>query len=294
MEPYEMMDDKDASQISQPQSTQVAHTHPRKPVIIGLYGLPESGNTFWLEELKAVIRNDGFAFYDGSEAKTDYCEQATARIKRECCKTGKTAIVAGHFVFWLEKDEECESVCSPEDLVTYTHILYLDPPADLIAEYRLNDAKRSRPNVSTSEACCQDVSSMVDMHLDILRILHLVRETRHVRAVVGTCGIQSVWENALGREGSSETVKVIGGGRVADGLLITPCVKAELITYLQTTRHLHVIAVGNSPLDLAMLQVADQAVVVTGEESTRSKSMEKQLAEVIGKKGFQPCQVLRR
>ncbi|KAJ5153658.1 uncharacterized protein N7500_009097 [Penicillium coprophilum] len=443
-----MMDDRDVFQINQPLSYQVGHAHPRKPVIIGLYGLPGSGKTFWLEELKTVIRGDEFAFYDGSgaisavtpgglegfqnltkEAKTEYRQQAIARIKRECCHTRKTAIVGGHFMFWPEEDEKGDSVCTPADLATYTHILYLDPPAELIAEYRLNDAKRIRPTASTShlakwkqteknelrdicrhhdilfapiyptlesvsslicdfhhhtdtynmdlakqkmdeilgeysaletvivmdadktlsqedsgvlfwrkqvgaastagkdngplkslfggplgysytsfrqatllceeaasdeefEACCQDVSSMVDMHLDIVSVLQLVRETRHVRAVVVTCGIRSVWEKVLEREGLSETVKVIGGGRVADGLVITPSVKAELINYLQTTRHLHVIAFGDSPLDLAMLQAADQAVVVTGEESTRSKSMEKQLAEVIGKNGFQPCQVL--
>ena len=166
MKPYEDVNCDDRS-----------HPYPRlkptgdfKPVIIGLYGLPGSGKSFRLEELKTVLNNDKFAFYDGSnviaavtpggleafqklakEAKNDSRERAIARVKQECSNTGKSAIVAGHFMFWAEEDEQGESVCTPSDLATYTHILYLNSPVELIAEYRLNDAERSRPSVSTSQ-----------------------------------------------------------------------------------------------------------------------------------------------
>ncbi|KAJ5801755.1 uncharacterized protein N7518_003823 [Penicillium psychrosexuale] len=416
MEPHEEVNYDDRS-----------HPSPRaqptsfKPVIIGLYGLPGSGKSFRLEELKTVLDNDKFAFYDGSnviaavtpggleafqiltkEGKNDARERAIARVKQECSNTGKIAIVAGHFMFWAEEDEHGQSVCTPSDLATYSHILYLNSPAELIAEYRLNDAKRCRPTVSTShlarwqqieqshlrqlcrchdilftlvsplvsasklewktystvetvimmdadktlasedsgvlfweqvrsasakrnplkalfssplgysytafrqatllyeeafddvefEACCQTVSSMVHMHSDIIDLLYLIRDASHVRVVVVTCGIRSVWEKVLKRMGLSKQVQVIGGGRLSDGLVVTPSVKAGLVTYLSTVRHLYVFALGDSPLDLGMLESADQAIVVTGEETTRSNSMEKKLAEAIGKIGFQPRQTL--
>ncbi|KAJ5953024.1 uncharacterized protein N7479_011437 [Penicillium vulpinum] len=444
--PSEMIH-SDPSQPGQLSSAQVKRIDHSKPVIIGLYGLPGCGKTFWLDDLKTVLSNDEFAFYDGSdvvaavtpggleafhnltkEAQNDCRERAIGKVKQESHNTGKAAIVAGHFMFWAEEDENGESVCTPGDLNTYTHILYLDPPAELIAKYRFDDDKRSRPNVSIShltkwkqteksqlrylcrchdilfvpiypplesvnslicdfhrhtesynmnlvkqkmdeilgaystletvilmdadktlaeedsgvlfweqvglppaesknsgplkalfsgplgysytgfrqaallyeeavigeefEACCQAVSSMVHMYRDIVGLLHLVRKTSYVRAVVVTCGIRSVWEKVLKREGLSETVKVIGGGRVADGLVVTPSVKAELVTYLRASRGLHVVAFGDSPLDLEMLKAADQAIVITGEEITRSKSMEVKLAEAIGKNGFQPCQAV--
>lgn len=128
------------------------------------------------------------------------------------------------------------------------------------------------------------------MHGDIKHLLESVGRTKHVQAVVVTCGIRSVWEKVLGREGLSETVKVIGGGRLRDGLVVTPCVKAELVRNLSTVRKLYVFAFGASPLDLEMLKAANEAIIVTGEEITGSQSMEEELAEAIGKNGFQPRQ----
>ncbi|KAJ6186686.1 hypothetical protein N7519_007987 [Penicillium mononematosum] len=421
MEPYEYWDNRPHPGDSP--STKVEPTDRAKPVIID----------FLFDELKTELSNDEFLFYDGSaviaavtpgglealqnlteEAKNNYRERAIAKIKQECYNTGKTAIVAGHFMFWSEDDEHGWSVCTPGDLNTYTHILYLDVPAEHIARYRLNDTKRSRPNVSIPhlakwqtfeknelrhlcrhhdilfallspplasvtnlgsfirnfrthsepynksfaektmleilaagsgevetvivldadktlaqensgvlfwehiralsgaaedrgplealfssplgysyiafrqatllyeeaagnaefEAYCQAVAFKIRMHRDIVNLFHLVRGTRHVCAVVVTCGIRSVWEKVLEREGLSATVTVIGGGRLDDGLVVMPSVKAEL------------------SFDLEMLKAADQAIVVTGEEKTRSKSMEKKLAEAIGKNGFHPRQAV--
>lgn len=153
----------------EPQSTQVGITDCDKPVIIGLYGITGSGKTFWLDKIKTALGNDNFAFYDGSdiiaavtpggleafqnlteEAKNSYRECAIARIKQECCNIRKTAIVAGHLMFWPEEDHAGKSVYTPSDLDTYTHILYLDVPAEVIAEYRFHGAKRSRPSTSIS------------------------------------------------------------------------------------------------------------------------------------------------
>ena len=59
------------------------------------------------------------------------------------------------------------------------------------------------------EACCQTVSSLIHMHGDIKHLLQSVGRTKHVQAVVVTCGIRSVWVKVLEREGLSETVKAV-------------------------------------------------------------------------------------
>jgi uracil phosphoribosyltransferase len=54
---------------------------------------------------------------------------------------------------------------------------------------------------------------------------------------------------------------------------------------------LYVLALGDSPMDLAMLAAADQAVVVVGPEETRSKTMDAYLSEAI-EGGLRASQVL--
>jgi len=84
-------------------------------------------------------------------------------------------------------------------------------------------------------------------------------------------------------------VKVIGGGRVLETNssgytehkhTITGSVKGSLIDHLHEKK-LYVWSFGDSPLDLEMLTKANQAVVVVGEQKTRSKTMDKSLSVAI-------------
>ncbi|KAJ5522969.1 hypothetical protein N7494_013155 [Penicillium frequentans] len=113
-----------------------------KPVVIGLYGLPGSGKSFlWgLERFQSLK----------AEEKNEYRERAIAKIKQDCYNSGKSAIVAGHALFWDEEKETGDFICTQADLKTYTHILYLDVPAEKIAKYRANDLGRCRPAVSVA------------------------------------------------------------------------------------------------------------------------------------------------
>lgn len=103
MQPFRMMHSSARPSFAELQSTQGEPTDCAKPVIIGLYGLPGAGKTFWLDKLKTVLGNDDFAFYDGSdiiaavtpggleafqdlmqEVQSRCRERAIARIKQEC------------------------------------------------------------------------------------------------------------------------------------------------------------------------------------------------------------------
>ena len=139
---------------------------------------------------------------------------------------------------------------------------------------------------------CQDVASTVTMHPEFVSLLRMVAKQEHVSAVIISCGLCRVWEKVLEREGLSQTVKVIGGGRIADGFVVTAAVKAALVARLRHDHQLYVWAFGDSPLDLDMLSKADQAIVVVGEEQTRSKTMDAALMNAIDNGGLRARQVL--
>ena len=434
-----------------PTSISPVSTTCSKPVIIGLYGLPGSGKSFLLNTLKRGLDHDEFSFYDGSHViaeitpggldafqvlkevdKNAMRDRAMGKIKQESCDSGKSAIVTGHAMFWDEEEENGQLVCTPADLETYTHILYLDVSAEVIAEYRLGDQNRCRPAVSIAhlnkwqqaekkqlrQLCrshdfvfttisarqvsagkliplildfkrhtedvnttmaeqridefinmgserpetvlvfdadktlapqdsgqlfwellsapsaedderfplkslfssplqysytafrqaavlydemigegdyhdyCEKVACKIKIHAELLDLLHLVTGQTHVRALVLTCGLHGVWEKVLEREGLAKRVMVIGGGHLSDAPVMTPVLKAALVTRLRDVHNSYVWAFGDSPLDLGMLKAANQAIVVTGDKTMRSVSMDEALTGSIEKDGFRPRQAV--
>ncbi|KAI0131546.1 uracil phosphoribosyltransferase-domain-containing protein [Daldinia grandis] len=143
----------------------------------------------------------------------------------------------------------------------------------------------------TFDFLCEEVAASVTLRPEFKSLLQRVKEHRHVGALVVTCGPRNIWDKIFKRAGLFEAAKVIGGGRLADGFVVTPEVKASLVHRLQSAYGLHTWAFGDSPLDLAMLDQADEAVVVVGEEGSRSKTMDTALLKAIDN-GFRACQAL--
>lgn len=425
-------------------------TSNNKAVVVGLYGIPGSGKTFLLELLKHELGEE-FAFYEGSQMiatlvpggldefqkleerkKMYWRQQAIDTIGKKCADSGQVAVVGGHFMFWPEEEEAGRPVYTPNDLKIFTHILYLDVPAEVVAQRRLNDTKRCRPSASIThlrkwqqaeqtqlrhlcrqhgilfslvaphstmlkkvltllgdfrnhsenynlsqakrsldevladgrgqletvlvmdadrtlaaedtgelfwervsssrwprgedyplktlfssqlaysytafrqatllyeetaddqefDALCQNVALAVTMHPQFVSLLQLVEKHEHIAAVIISCGLRRVWEKVLEREGLSKTVKVIGGGRIADGIVITATVKAALVDRLRNVHQMYVWAFGDSPLDLEMLGKADQAIVVVGDKKTRSSLMDAALMKAIVFDGLRAHQIL--
>ena len=364
------------------------------------------------------------------QEKTNWRERAIEAIRDNSADSGKVAVVAGHFMFW-EEGQAGDKVCTEKDLKVFTHILYLDVPAEVVVQQRLDEPGRSRPTSSAShlrkwqqeektqlrnlcrghkilfslvspsltllnkvstllhdfryhkekynqslaqsrlddvvasqgqvetmlvidadktlaaedtgalfwkdvpkswplehgastlnalfsshlgysytafrqavllyeetandgefEVHCQKVADAVTMHPEFVSLLQLVAEQKHVGALVVTCGLRRVWDKVLEREGLSEKVKVIGGGRIADGFVVSAAVKKALVARLQEVHHMRVWAFGDSPLDLDMLRKADEAVIVVGNEQTRSKSMDELLTHVIAVDGLRAHQAV--
>ncbi|KAI6860637.1 hypothetical protein D0864_06095 [Hortaea werneckii] len=139
-------------------SSLISNVEP--PVIIGIYGLPASGKTHLLNELRKVLDKYHFKFYDGSEVieritdgglaafkQMSNAQKAITRtkaiktIKAECTNERKTGVVAGHFML-MSEDGVSEKIDTPADWETYTHIIYLNTPVENIMDRTKKDSGR--------------------------------------------------------------------------------------------------------------------------------------------------------
>ncbi|KAF5606000.1 PRTase [Fusarium subglutinans] len=142
------------------------------------------------------------------------------------------------------------------------------------------------------ERHCNTVSASVSLRPEFLSLLRLAAQKKHIGAVVVTCGVGRLWTKVLEHHGLADSVKVIGGGRFSSGYIVTPGVKAAVVSQLRDVHELYVWAFGDSPLDIPMLWEADQAVVVVGEEGIRSKTMDEELEPVIREHHLRARQLL--
>ena len=138
-------------------------------IIIGIYGLPGSGKSYTFDHLKQTLDKDSYRFYEGSvmissivpggltafkemedEEQKSWRMEAIKRIKMKCAKGKQIGIVTGHYMFWSEEDGLGTPVCTYEDFKVYTHIIYLDVPAETLVQRRAQDSTRTRPVASMS------------------------------------------------------------------------------------------------------------------------------------------------
>ncbi|KAJ7706627.1 uracil phosphoribosyltransferase-domain-containing protein [Mycena metata] len=138
---------------------------------------------------------------------------------------------------------------------------------------------------------CEQAASAATIHPEIVSLLKEAAE-RRVGAIILTCGVRLIWQKILDAAGLSHTVEVIGAGRIQDHLVITGRTKRDLVARLRDVHHICVCAFGDSTLDLPMLKEAEKAIVVVGEEHTRSRSMEAALLDAIVNDGLQANQWL--
>ena len=87
------------------------------------------------------------------------------------------------------------------------------------------------------DSICRDVASSVTIHPEFISLLEMAAGRSYVGAVVVTSGVRRIWEMVLERHGLSETLQVIGGSRIADGIVVTPEVKGAVVDRLRDVRN---------------------------------------------------------
>ncbi|KAL4761081.1 uracil phosphoribosyltransferase-domain-containing protein [Aspergillus foveolatus] len=142
------------------------------------------------------------------------------------------------------------------------------------------------------EAICEEIASHTRLYPGMSLLLRQAERYRHVCSVIVTCGLHRVWQKIIEKAGLSHVVKVVGGGRLKDGFVVTPSVKECLITRAASVHAAYTWAFGDSPLDLPMMRAARKPIVVVGEQQSRSKSMKLKLLTEIKDNGLQARQVL--
>ena len=141
-------------------------------------------------------------------------------------------------------------------------------------------------------ARCDRVANAVALYREIYFLLKTVQKYDQVVIIVVTCGVAAVWRRVLDHAGLVSKIKIIGNGRLAEGAIVTPETKSELVAHLRKKHDLNVWAFGDSPLDIDMLLQADHSIVVVGEEKQRSKSMDDALRKAINDRGLQARQAI--
>ncbi|KAI3395113.1 hypothetical protein diail_1728 [Diaporthe ilicicola] len=141
------------------------------------------------------------------------------------------------------------------------------------------------------EQLCRLIAAEVVLHQEFVHLFEQVGHLPHVRAVVITCGIKRIWENVLRTGPASTHVDVIGGGRISDGLVVTPGVKAAIVHRLRSHYGMQVCAFGDSEVDIPMLKAADHAFVVTGDVDIRGNTMDQALSKAV-RDGLRARQIL--
>ncbi|KIW18413.1 hypothetical protein PV08_02701 [Exophiala spinifera] len=420
-----------------------------RPPVVGIYGVSGSGKTFVLNALKHAYGAD-YILVEGSEVisrlvdgglegfqrldddrKKSVRELAIRTVLADCLNDGKIAVVSGHFMLWSDEQKSMTSVWTQQDLETFTHIVYLNPPPETIRDRCLHDTAKRRPELTVDElrqwqreeemqlrlSCyrsgiiyftvredspvsgvkallelffhrgqdshrreaesqldsfiglstkdlasalvldadktlaaadsghlfwedvyrrhlfqtqqdylkeifggplgytsaaflqaallyeelvaqnvfdeiCTNVARQISLYPDVAALLARLRKDEKIATLVVTCGLRRVWEKVLEQYGLIDAVKVIGSGPISDAHVITGRVKANLVAHLQRRYHLHVVAIGDGVLDLDMFAQADRAVVVVGDQKTRSQRMEKELAAAIAGGRFAASQAV--
>ncbi|GKZ44518.1 hypothetical protein AbraIFM66951_006722 [Aspergillus brasiliensis] len=78
---------------------------------------------------------------------------------------------------------------------------------------------------------CERIAELTQLYPQISVLLQKAARRKHVCPVIVTCGLRLVWEKAIERAGFADVVKVIGGGRIEDGLVMTPEASARKLEH---------------------------------------------------------------
>lgn len=127
--------------------------------------------------------------------------------------------------------------------------------------------------VNVFEDVCKRTAEMVTPYPELRKLMSKTENDKQILPIIITTGIQKVWQNVFPR------ARIIGmePGRN----VVTAEVKAKIVRELKENHDLTVWAFGDSPLDIPMMREAHHAIVVVGDEDTRSSTMNAALEQAL-------------
>ncbi|KAH6688926.1 uracil phosphoribosyltransferase-domain-containing protein [Plectosphaerella plurivora] len=172
---------------------------------------------------------------------------------------------------------------SRDDRVCPLKALFSGPLQYTYTAFRQASILFGEPGAEEFDALCEEVALTISVHPEVQTFIQKATSKPYITAMVVTCGQQLIWDKILDKIGLADSVKVIGAGRAGDpsALVIDANIKANIVKTLKKKHGLHVVAIGDSPLDLPMMEAAHEAIVVVGPENSRSVSMEAALENAI-------------
>lgn len=115
----------------------------------------------------------------------------------------------------------------------------------------------SRPRAQYPHLCCLAGMEMTT-RVELLRLLYRLKNNETPVLLV-TSGLKDVWVQMLRLPEIrlSDHVRVIGGGRISDGFVVTALARAAMVKRLREDHGLRVIAFGMQEEDVPMLEAAE-------------------------------------
>ncbi|GKZ68942.1 hypothetical protein AnigIFM60653_008981 [Aspergillus niger] len=189
---------------------------PRRQNLIGIFGLPGSGKTYLLNQLRRELEGGPFSFYEfeevGQTRPSNWFvnDRAFESIRHECDQSGVAGIATANYML---PDEDgyppCEIIL--DDGCTngpFTHIIYLNTPVEVVHRRCMDDAEKELSWCSLDyfrewadeeiiglKYSCLDRKIMFTIvdPLDISRIITLIhtiqldRNEEHNQGIVDKC-----------------------------------------------------------------------------------------------------------
>lgn len=138
---------------------------------------------------------------------------------------------------------------------------------------------------------CRLAGAGVSMRAEVSRLLYRLKNNLTPTLLV-TSGLGGVWEQALRMPlvRLGDHVKVIGGGRISDGFVVTPAARAAVVRWLRERHGMRVFALGMGEEDVPMLEAAGPRGILVAQRGADERDERAEAA--VGRAGARPMRLV--
>ncbi|OJJ77022.1 hypothetical protein ASPBRDRAFT_190361 [Aspergillus brasiliensis CBS 101740] len=129
--------------------TQRTRARPRRQNLIGIFGMPGSGKTHLLNQLRKELEGCPFSFHDSDEIEKDpsgYCayNSAIRAIRRKCDQSAVTGIATAKYMELNSQERHRRPLMLDNgEEGQFTHIMYVNTPVEVAYQRFIEDNKKA-------------------------------------------------------------------------------------------------------------------------------------------------------